>query len=219
MFRKQKIVEGAENVVLLSCGAFSPPTSMHMRMMEMAKEFIESQEKVHVALGVLSPVHDSYQKPGLEKSTHRMKMTELACEKSSWIEAWDWECIQPSWTRTRLVLEQLEEVTNCRVMICAGADFLQSLTLTDIWSIEDVAFLCRRGLLIVQRSDIDIYELILSNDTLFNNRLKIHLIPQPIINEVSSTKIRLLISRGLSVNFLIDDKVADYIHNHKLYSK
>lgn len=212
-----RIVEGVENVVLLSCGAFSPPTIMHTRIMEMAKEFIEAKCKVHVALGVLSPVHDGYGKPGLVAVDHRIRMLEIACRGSNWIEPWDWESKQQSWTRTKLVVEKLEELTGCKVLLCAGADFLKSFNTPNLWSDEDVEFICNRGIMVIQRSDIDTSRVIYSSQLLFNHRWNIHLVPQTIPNEISSTNIRQLVGRGLSIKYIVHDGVEEYIHTENLY--
>ena len=56
-------------------------------------------------------------------------------------------------------------------------------------------------------------------------RHNIRVIPQLIQNDVSSTKVRLFIRKGMSVRkrgksirYYIPDKVVDYIYEHGLYS-
>jgi nicotinamide mononucleotide adenylyltransferase len=46
----------------------------------------------------------------------------------------------------------------------------------------------------------------------------IFLVPQLIQNDVSSTKVRLFIRRGLSVRYLLPAPVIDYIEEHDLYA-
>ena len=48
-------------------------------------------------------------------------------------------------------------------------------------------------------------------------RNNIHLIPQLIQNDVSSTKVRLFLRRGLSVRYLLPSAVVDYIEENNLY--
>jgi len=48
-------------------------------------------------------------------------------------------------------------------------------------------------------------------------RSNIHLISQLIQNDVSSTKVRLFLRRGLSVRYLLPAPVVDYIQDHELY--
>ncbi|TKA67509.1 hypothetical protein B0A49_04337 [Cryomyces minteri] len=45
----------------------------------------------------------------------------------------------------------------------------------------------------------------------------IHIVPQLIQNDVSSTKIRLFAKRRMSVRYLIPDAVVEYIEEHNLY--
>lgn len=217
MLGKLRIKEGSDNVVLLLCGAFSPPTVMHLRLLEMAREYVQGKLGVHVALGVLSPVHDSYRKQGLVSGHHRLQMLHLSTQSSDWIEPWDWECEQSSWTRTRVVMEELFKITKCRVMLCAGADLLMSFSVPNLWSDDDVDFICRHGVLILDRAGVDIQDILWSSPLLFSHRWNVHTIPQPISNEISSTKIRLLISRGLSIRYLVDDAVCKYIESSNIY--
>jgi nicotinamide mononucleotide adenylyltransferase len=46
----------------------------------------------------------------------------------------------------------------------------------------------------------------------------IFLVPQLIQNDVSSTKVRLFLRRGLSVRYLLPAPVIDYIEEHDLYA-
>lgn len=52
-------------LVLVACGSFSPVTYLHLRMFEMARDYIKQQTKFEVVGGYLSPVNDQYKKPGL----------------------------------------------------------------------------------------------------------------------------------------------------------
>lgn len=54
-------------------------------------------------------------------------------------------------------------------------------------------------------------------DNLARWKHNIHLIHQLIQNDVSSTKVRLFIRRGLSVRYLLPTPVVDYIEANGLY--
>lgn len=56
-----------------------------------------------------------------------------------------------------------------------------------------------------------------ATDNLARWRSNIHLVPQLIQNDVSSTKVRLFLRRGLSVRYLLPAAVVDYIEEHNLY--
>jgi hypothetical protein len=48
-------------------------------------------------------------------------------------------------------------------------------------------------------------------------RNRIYLVPQLVRNDVSSTKVRLFIRKGMSVEYLIPGPVVKYIRQHALY--
>lgn len=58
-------------IVLVACGSFSPITYLHLRMFEMAKDYIRQNTDFEIVGGYLSPVSDQYKKPGLLNANHR----------------------------------------------------------------------------------------------------------------------------------------------------
>lgn len=58
-------------VVLVACGSFSPVTYLHLRMFEMAKDYVRQNTDFEIVGGYLSPVSDQYKKPGLLNAQHR----------------------------------------------------------------------------------------------------------------------------------------------------
>ncbi|XP_044754648.1 nicotinamide/nicotinic acid mononucleotide adenylyltransferase 3 isoform X2 [Coccinella septempunctata] len=99
-------------IVLLACGSFNPPTNMHLRMFEIARDHLHRMGTHSVVGGLISPVHDAYAKNDLESSTHRKEMVRLALRSSDWIKLSDWECNQESWSRTRQVLNYHQNHVN-----------------------------------------------------------------------------------------------------------
>ncbi|PWN49397.1 hypothetical protein IE53DRAFT_388382, partial [Violaceomyces palustris] len=61
-------------LVIVACGSFSPPTYLHLRIFEMAKDQIIESGKYELLGGYYSPVSDYYKKEGLAKATHRVRM-------------------------------------------------------------------------------------------------------------------------------------------------
>lgn len=45
-------------VVLLACGSFNPPTILHLRMFEAARDFLRLKFGCDVIEGIISPVAD-----------------------------------------------------------------------------------------------------------------------------------------------------------------
>ncbi|XP_019626031.1 PREDICTED: nicotinamide/nicotinic acid mononucleotide adenylyltransferase 3-like [Branchiostoma belcheri] len=91
-------------VVLLACGSFNPITNMHLRMFEIAKDFLEKSGKYIVIQGIISPVNDKYAKQGLLPANHRLAMCNLAVQSSDWIRVDPWESQQDQWLQTVKVM-------------------------------------------------------------------------------------------------------------------
>ncbi|XP_038578740.1 nicotinamide/nicotinic acid mononucleotide adenylyltransferase 1-like [Micropterus salmoides] len=91
-------------VVLLACGSFNPITNMHLRMFELARDYLEDTGQYKVVKGIISPVGDGYKKKGLIEACHRLEMTRLATENSDWITVDSWESLQPEWVETAKVV-------------------------------------------------------------------------------------------------------------------
>ncbi|ODQ79233.1 hypothetical protein BABINDRAFT_162271 [Babjeviella inositovora NRRL Y-12698] len=221
-------------LVIVACGSFSPITYLHLRMFEMAIDAVREQTKFEVIGGYFSPVSDNYKKRGLASSTHRVRMCELACERtSSWLMVDAWESLQPTYQRTALVLDHFNEEINVKrggiagkngerkavkIMLLAGGDLIESFGEPDVWADADVHhILGRYGCLIVERTGSDVRSFLLSHDIMYEHRRNVLVIKQLIYNDISSTKIRLFLRRGMSVQYLLPNSVIRYIQEHGLY--
>ncbi|VEU23629.1 DEKNAAC104790 [Brettanomyces naardenensis] len=223
-------------VVIVACGSFSPITYLHLRMFEMALDSIRESTKFEVIGGYYSPVSDNYSKPGLAPSSHRVRMCELACERtSSWLMVDAWESLQPKYTRTALVLDHFNKEINIKrggvlragrttekvgvkIMLLAGGDLIESMGEPNVWAEQDLHhILGNYGCLIVERTGSDVRSFLLSHDIMYEHRKNILVIKQLIYNDISSTKVRLFIRRHMSVRYLLPNSVIRYIQEHRLY--
>ena len=59
-------------VALIACGSFNPPTYMHLRMFECARDLLEKKYGCSVVEGIISPVSDHFPKAGLLPAKHRL---------------------------------------------------------------------------------------------------------------------------------------------------
>jgi len=217
-------------IVLVACGSFSPVTYLHLRMFEMAKDYVRQNTDFEIVGGYLSPVSDMYKKPGLLSACHRVNMCTLASEQTStWLMVDTWEAFQ-SYQRTAVVLDHVDyeintllggvftedgEQKNVRVMLLAGSDLISTMSEPGVWSYSDLDhILGRYGTLIVERAGSEMDQ---ATDSLARWRDNIHLISQLIQNDVSSTKVRLFLRRGLSVRYLLPAEVEEYIVQNNLY--
>ncbi|KAM9604899.1 nicotinamide/nicotinic acid mononucleotide adenylyltransferase 3 isoform 2-T3 [Trichechus inunguis] len=91
-------------VVLLACGSFNPITNMHLRMFEVARDYLHQTGVYQVIKGIISPVNDNYGKKDLVAAHHRVAMARLALQTSDWIQVDSWESEQAQWMETVKVL-------------------------------------------------------------------------------------------------------------------
>lgn len=221
-------------LVIVACGSFSPITYLHLRMFEMAMDSIREETRFEVIGGYYSPVSDNYKKQGLAAAKHRVRMCELACERtSSWLMVDAWESLQPSYQRTAVVLDHFNHEINIRrggiatssgkrkgvkIMLLAGGDLIESMGEPNVWANDDLHhILGRYGCLIVERTGSDVRSFLLSHDIMYEHRRNVLVIKQLIYNDISSTKVRLFIRRGMSVQYLIPNSVIRYIQENGLY--
>ncbi|KAJ3319120.1 hypothetical protein HDV06_006679 [Boothiomyces sp. JEL0866] len=183
-------------LVVVACGSYSPVTYLHLRMFEMAYDYIQDTN-FEIIGGYFSPVSDAYAKPGLAPWQHRVNMCTLACQDSTWIMVDSWEPSQVDYIRTAKVLDHFNEYLNkdgglladnerkhIRIVLLAGGDLIQSFAVPNLWKEQDK---------------------------------NVWVVKQYIHNDISSTKIRLFIRRGMSIRYLLPDPVVDYIHQNGLY--
>ncbi|KAK9449140.1 uncharacterized protein V1518DRAFT_417262 [Limtongia smithiae] len=221
-------------LVVVACGSFSPITYLHLRMFEMAIDTVRETNMFEVVGGYYSPVSDNYRKAGLVPARHRVRMCELACERTSaWLMVDAWESLQPSYQRTAVVLDHFNYEINvrrggvktksgerrpCKIMLLAGGDLIESMGDPNVWADDDLHhILGRYGCLIVERTGSDVRSFLLSHDIMYEHRKNVIVIKQLIYNDISSTKVRLFIRRGMSVQYLLPNSVIRYIEEHGLY--
>ncbi|XXG50576.1 hypothetical protein AAC387_Pa02g4562 [Persea americana] len=207
-------------VVLVSTGSFNPPTYMHLRMFELARDAVKS-EGCCVIGGYLSPANDAYKKKGLLSAEHRIQMCELACRSSSLIMVDPWE------QRTLTVLERIKSFLcdeglvpreKLKVMLLCGSDLLESFSVPGVWIPEQVRAICRdHGVVCIHREGKDIEKIIAADDILCENKSNIIVVDEMVPNQISSTRVRECIMRGQSVKYLMPDEVIDYINEQRLY--
>ncbi|KAI8878519.1 Nucleotidylyl transferase [Backusella circina FSU 941] len=223
-------------LVLVACGSFSPITYLHLRMFEMAQDHFKNRtDEYELLAGYYSPVSDFYNKEGLAKAEDRVKMCQLAVETTSdWLMVDSWEARQTTYQRTAVVLDHFNnelntmgggisssssgEKRNIRIMLLAGGDLIASFGHPGVWTPEDLHHIVGDyGCVIIERTGTDVYGFLLSHDVFYQHRMNVTVIKQLIHNDISSTKIRLFVKRGMSIKYLLPNPVIDFIHTHGLY--
>lgn len=233
-------------VMLIACGSFNPCTPMHFRMFEIARDHFNQMGTAEVVGGIVSPVHDSYGKKGLVSATHRCNMIKIGLQSSDWIRLSDWETQQEEWTRTRMTLQYHQNYINSylkdsnsineqqipswvpdglnkitghvQLKLLCGADLLESFATPGLWKDEDLeAIIGQHGLVVISRAGSNPEQFIFNSDLLSRFRRNITIVTNWVTNDVSSTLVRRLLSRGQSVKYLLDDYITEYIRKHLLY--
>ncbi|CDS03561.1 hypothetical protein LRAMOSA00963 [Lichtheimia ramosa] len=231
-------------IVLIACGSYSPITYLHLRMFEMAMDHFKERDEYELIAGYFSPVADAYRKDGLAEAKDRVKMCELAVESTSdWLMVDSWESRQERYQRTAVVLDHFNqelnddridpetnetipggiitstgERKNIKIMLLAGGDLIASFGHPGVWSPEDLHHIVGfYGCVIIERTGTDVFGFLLSHDILYQHRMNIVVIKQLIHNDISSTKVRLFVKRGMSIKYLLPNPVIDYIYKRELY--
>ncbi|XP_058094820.1 nicotinamide/nicotinic acid mononucleotide adenylyltransferase [Magnolia sinica] len=134
---------------------------------------------------------------------------------------------QSSYQRTLTVLARIRSSLcesglvsgeSLKVMLVCGSDLLESFGVPGVWIPEQVRAICRDyGVICIRREGKDIENTISTDDILYENKRNIRVVDELVPNQISSTRIRECIARGLSVKYLTADEVIDYIHQHHLY--
>ncbi|KAI3930269.1 hypothetical protein MKW92_033846 [Papaver armeniacum] len=218
--------DGQVFVVLVATGSFNPPTFMHMRMFELAKDAL-NLEGFCVIGGYMSPVNDAYKKKGLISAEHRLQLCDLACKSSPFVMVDPWEAKQTSYQRTLTVLGRIQRCLSesglirresLKVMLVCGSDLLESLCIPGVWIPEQIEALCRDyGIVCIHRDGTDIEKIISGDKVLNAYKSNIRVVDELIPNQISSTRIRECVSKGLSIKYLTTDEVIDYIIEQNLY--
>ena len=149
----QKLVDSSKTpLVLVACGSFSPPTYLHLRMFEIAADYVRENTNFEIVGGYMSPVNSNYKKEGLESADVRVKMCMLATMGHDWLSVDDWEGLAPSYVPTAQVLDHFDAELKglggvatedgkkkpVRVALLAGADLISTFGTPGVWSPQDL---------------------------------------------------------------------------------
>jgi nicotinamide mononucleotide adenylyltransferase len=158
-------------------------------------------------------------------------MCELAVDMDSdWLMVDPWEAIQEDYKPTTEVLDHFDNALNAQlggiettpgirknitIVLVAGADLIQTMSNPKIWTAEELEHIFTRYLaFVVERTGTDINEAL---GALKHWGHRIHIIPQLVHNDVSSTKVRMCLKRQMSVRYLVPWPVITYIKSYGLF--
>jgi len=197
----------AQRVIFLACGSFNPPTIMHLRLFELARDYFRTRQPLSTVLGgVISPTHDAYKKSSLIPSPHRLAMSRLSVSQTPWVRVSDWEVKQEGWSRTRLVLDEYIKLANDGMVdwlpktmgsseqgpvtfkLLCGADLLESFAVPDLWDKDDLTTIVRDyGIVVISREGSNPEKFIYNSDLLTAYQHNIHIVTEWIANDGKNT--------------------------------
>ncbi|RDA88077.1 hypothetical protein CP532_5326 [Ophiocordyceps camponoti-leonardi (nom. inval.)] len=121
-----------------------------------------------------------------------------------------------------------------RIVLLAGADLIQTISNPEVWDARDVDHILGDfGVFVLERTGTELDSALASLKQWEKNihvirqvgpplltyklhREEAHFI-QVVTNDISSTKVRLLLKRDMSIDYLIPNEVKHYIYEHNLY--
>ena len=210
-------------VAIVQCGSFNPPHSLHMMLLECARDRLNDAGST-VVCGVLSPANDGYGKSGLLPASHRVEMCKRAAQDTDWVRCDDYEAKSKEYVPTVDSLRHIQQTLSAEmkeeihpVLICGG-DLLESFKNHDSWPVADVESIFKDfGVVCVHRKDFDEETIIKEDPILCKYRNHVIIIEPYILNDISSTLVRNLVKEHKSPRFIVPSGVYDYIMKNKLY--
>ncbi|GAA6016069.1 hypothetical protein JCM11491_000658 [Sporobolomyces phaffii] len=116
------------------------------------------------------------------------------------------------------------EKRRIRIMLLAGSDLILTMSEPGVWAEKDLHHILGiYGCYIIERAESELDQTIFSSSSVHSRsplalyRHQIHMVDQLVRNDVSSTKVRLFIRKGMSVKYLIPSVAIRYIDRHNLY--
>nr|BAH57101.1 AT5G55810 [Arabidopsis thaliana] len=107
-----------------------------------------------------------------------------------------------------------------KVMLLCGSDLLLSFCTPGVWIPEQLRTICKDyGIVCIRREGQDVENMISGDEILNENCANVKIVDNTVPNQISSSRLRQCISRGLSVKYLTEDGVIDYIRQHQLYTE
>lgn len=198
-----------KNSIVIFGGSFNPPLNSHFSIAEQVLNQFEEVDKI-----VFVPVNSKYLKNGLIDNEHRYNMLKLVTNKNDKFAVSDIDLHGEKSLSTIETLEKIQkQFQNKEICFIIGSDNLKEL---HTWKRAE-ELISKYKILIMERDEDNIEEIIQNNSLLNNYKLNFIKINQEIKSNYNSTYVRTQIKNGKSVRYLMPDEVYEYIEQNKLY--
>ena len=99
-----------------------------------------------------------------------------------------------------------------------GGDFLESISVPNLWKDEDIEVMLRDfGLIVITRQGSNPKQYVEKHPIVNQYKDNIYIVKEKFTNDISSTKVREAVKNGDSVKFFVDNSVISYISENELY--
>jgi len=216
-------------------------------MLELARDYYHARS-IQVVEGIISPVSDNYGKKGLAKVEYRIEMLQAAIKNDKWLRIDTWEAEQPTWTRTKLVLDHHHDLVKKKLgndvglrllsglsksirehfhqlKSLIGADVARSMLKPDVWLRQDIDdIMTNYGVACITR--LSAPESGQGGATIPDIKegmpdlwkQHIEVIQDWVVNDISATNIRNKLEKGCSIKYIVPDATIEVIRRLGLYN-
>lgn len=193
-------------------GAFNPPLNSHFSLAQQIVDEYDDVEKI-----IFMPVNSKYEKKEqVILNEHRYNMLKMVCDDNISFEV---SRIEIDSSRPLYTIETLnilkQQYPEKELIFATGTDNLKEI---ETWYNAE-RLLNDFKILILERDEDNIDDILNANDFLNKNRSSFIKIKQNIRSNLSSTFAREKIRRGKSIKYLTPDNVYKYIKENKLYEE
>jgi nicotinate-nucleotide adenylyltransferase len=187
-------------------GTFDPPHRAHLAV---AGHMLRTQGLDAVWL-VVTPLNPFKQHQPISPDAHRLAMVRLAVQAHGGLDACDLELGLPRPNYTVDTLRAMRERwPEHRFSLIIGSDNLQAF---HRWK-EPEEILAHHPVLVYPRPGSELH----SSLSPFASHPRVRLVADAPVMDISSTKLRELVSSGAPIDDLVDPAVADYVRAKGLY--
>lgn len=192
-----------KKVMAIFGGSFNPPANSHINL---AKQILEKNKEIEKVIFV--PVNVKYNKKGLASNEDRFFMLQKICENNQGLEVSDIEIKSSRQLYTIETLDLIQEkYKNYEIYFILGTDNLKEF---ETWNNPET-ILTRFKLLVLERGEDKIKEIIEKNDLLKEHKQAIIELSNLEKINLSSTEIREKVKRGESINDLVPNEIIDMV--------
>lgn len=191
-----------KNRVGIYSGSFDPVHVGHIRL----AEYIAQSDYVDEVWLMVTPQNPLKQSRKMQSNHNRLKMVQIATQKSENITASDFEFLLPQPTYTYITLCRLrEKYPDYQFRLIIGSD---NWTLFDKWR-DSERIINEFGLIVYPRPGYDVADIRLPKNVI--------LLREAPMTDISSTEIRSALTLSLDTSEMLHPNVKDYIISNGLY--